>query len=339
MRKMTLKIAVGIGLLLSTACTIITDGIVPTPQVTIPVSTSNDSRIVFVKNIYGKFEGLYIMDPQGNNVSRIPNVCLTRFVSPAWSPTGEWIAFGCQNGKGEQNLCVSDVDGQTPDKISLSEISGCYSYQGLIDRDQVPDQFCAGAIQSVTWSPDGNQLAVGCQGSVCVIDLDGVANCWTLSGVIGKEDLADGIVTIDWSPTSDTLVMAARHLIYMVDVNGTEAHFLVEGWSPRWSPDGNRLAFFQPEALCVEKINNGGRECYSLDGNDPSLVVDWEAPPRFLDGRIAWSPTAKSVVFSAGQTTSGWPTAIYVFEVEERIIRQITLSFDGNFSYPDWSPK
>lgn len=299
---------------------------------------SGDSRIVFVKNIYGKYEGLYVMDSLGNNVRRIPNICWSRPVSPVWSPSGEWIAFGCDNGKGEPNLCISNVEGKTPDAKSLDELGECYSYPGAIDRNKIPAEVCAGAIHSVAWSPDGDRLALSCSGMICLMDLDGAMECLALSDLLGEEVYMNGIVPVDWSPTNDMLALGLRQSIYLLHSDGSDVRFFVDGWNPSWSSDGSRLAFFQSGVLCVEDFNEENRVCYDFENDDSLSASDWDAPPRFLDGKITWSSDDKSIAFSAGQLRSGGLTAIYVLHLDKGTVHQITLSFDGQFSYPDWSP-
>ncbi|MEJ5312592.1 MAG: hypothetical protein WHX52_22735 [Anaerolineae bacterium] len=315
----------------------------------IGINNVSKGRIVYTKNIYGQFEGIYIMDPDGNNVNRIPMACISHPISPVWSPDGQWIAFGCRTGKLEQNLCILDQEGRTTSGI-LTNGADCYSYNGLIDIRSVSTEFCSAAIESVSWAPDGQRLAFTCphqnqSGALtCIVDLDGtILNCWPLSLVVGIDTKRNGTTSVAWSSVTDQLALSfvaqdtTKSGIYLTSIDGKSATFLTQGHNPRWSPRGNQLAFVLT-GICI--IDTDGKNLYCpYDRSKSSTVTgDWEALPNFFGGYVSWSPNGHSLVFSAGQTSSGSPTAIYTLDIRKNVIHQITNSYDGLFEYLDWSP-
>lgn len=306
-------------------------------------------RIVYLKDIYTQFEGIYVMDPDGNNVVRVPSIGLSHYTSPVWSPDGKWLAFGCHTAEGDKgNLCITTPTGWTPEGIWLGGFD-CYEYKGVIDLEQTPTQFCTSDIKAVSWAPDGEQLAIACGyadrtgGLICTLKSDGSnIQCWPLLDVFGSAMLPGQGTPffVDWSPVQDRLAVSFdRDKIYLVDPDSKNPSFLAEGTNARWTPDGERLVFYHPESGIVSVGQNGKdlRVLYGWKIAD-EFVGTWEAAPVFFDGTYSWSSNGRYLTFAAGQTLSGSPNAIYVLDTKQKTIEQVTIAFDGRFSAPDWSP-
>jgi Tol biopolymer transport system component len=284
------------------------------------------------------------MDPDGNNVESLTTSTIHRVVSPVWSPDGNSVAFGCNWGP-NYNLCIIDREGlwaYTPSKLNPQPIF-------LIDPARVPEEFCVGgdALSSLTWSPDGERLAFTCRHSnledhlVCTIDLEGEMDCWSLSQRYDQQAESStqpsGKITVAWSPTDDLLAVSIESRIYLSSPDGQESHFLADGYGAAWSPDGERLVFF----------DLAGIQVIDQDGTDQQLVY---APPstpfeRDLDNKpglipsmatATWSPDGRFIAFTGSWQFDG-SDGIYRFDLRTGEVERITVLGDGQFYDPDWS--
>jgi Tol biopolymer transport system component len=295
-------------------------------------------RIVYVKGISAAL--MYTMDPDGNNAKRLTSPCIGDPVSPVWSPNGSQIAFGCRIADGTQNLCVIGTEGEEKWR------SDCKYYTALIDPAQVPSEFCTGYIESVSWAPDGQRLAITCpyhRGEmICIITVGGEIDCWSVSVISGgNEDLnIHGEAKVSWSPTQDRLALSFQvqedptKKIYLTDPDGRNSIFLVEGRNPSWSPDGKRLAFFHRGLHIIDQDGSNLQSIYQSPTYPPE--EPGEMTPGFVS-RAAWSPDGHLLVFSGSLNPSGGSTGIYIANLKTKEIERITEQYDGQFSDPDWS--
>jgi WD40 repeat protein len=167
-------------------------------------------RITYVKNVWTGNEGVYVTDPDGNNVKRLTSLsCTDVAISPVWSPDGNYIAFGCRGAEGN-NLCLMDTAGLWPPAPT------CFDSASLIDPEKVPSKFCDEYhVHSISWAPDGQRLAFTCpyqQGIasselVCIIDLTGDVDCWPLSVIDRGGAEIHGMAKVAWSPTDERLAI------------------------------------------------------------------------------------------------------------------------------------
>ena len=306
-------------------------------------------RVVYVKEVWSSNEGVYVMDPDGNNVERLtPLSCVSwPVVSPVWSPDGGLIAFGCHGGEG-YNLCVMSREGM---KYTLTP-PGCFRSASLIDPGKVPAEFCREyRVHSVSWAPDGQRLAFTCPYDgesgelVCIISLDGEVSCWPVSvtGGVGSSIHSDAKVA--WSPVTDRLALSFRwredntSKIYLTDPDGQNSAFLTDGWNPRWSPDGKQLVFFRDGKMFAIDKDGHDLQCLYDSPDNPFLVQDLdETPLLFFDSTATWSPSGRFIAFTASLNTSGGLNGIYILNLRTKEIARITELYDGFFREPDWSP-
>jgi Tol biopolymer transport system component len=168
-------------------------------------------------------------------------------MDPAWSPDGQKIAF--IRGQSEpSDLYVINADGTN--EVSL--ITGSFS-ENPEDRTELGDP---------VWSPGGNKIAF-------------------FSTTITR--------TYDDPNSSASATAPAEGLtgIYLINVDGTGLCKLTSGVDPVWSPDGEKIAFYDNEAIYVINADGSGRKQLTSGINDPSHDPS----------QLAWSPDGQWIAF------------------------------------------
>jgi len=96
--------------------------------------------------------------------------------------------------------------------------------------------------------------------------------------------------------------------------------------SPRWSPDGTRIAF---------KSNRGGNQydiyVMNADGSNPSRITDHAAN----DNDPAWMPDGQSLIFNSERDSRG---DLYRVWLNDRRVERLTHHFVGRAIMPNVSP-
>ena len=235
-----------------------------------------------------------------------PNECCGN-----WTPDGRYFVFEAVR-QGTANVWARREDG------------------GLLRRRrQDPVQLTTGPMNTGEPVPsrDGRTLFVeGWQPRAELVRYDSKAAQFVpyLSGIsaMGLDFSRDG----EWVAYND----AADGIVWRSKVDGTQKLQLtfppLEAYLPRWSPDGNEIAFFghppgEPWQIYVMAAAGGPPE--SIYRSQANL-----ADPN-------WSPDGKSLVFG-GNTLSNQGSAIYVLDLKTRNVSKLPGS-DGLFS-PRWSP-
>ncbi len=121
---------------------------------------------------------------------------------------------------------------------------------------------------------------------------------------------------------------AHQYHLMIADVDGYNAKPLLTSeepiMSPRWAPDGQRLAYVSFEkkraSIYVQNITNGQREVVSQFYG--------------INGAPSWSPDGKKLAMVLSK--SGYPK-IYVLDLATRNLRQLTQG-DSIDTEPSWSP-
>jgi len=198
------------------------------------------------------------------------------FLSPAWSPTSNKIAFFS--------------DGWYPGGIWLVDI-GSQEAPTLLGEGM----YCA-------WAPDGEQIAIadppGADSMIYVLN----TRTGEYREILQKPDEGyTRIAGISWSPTGDRLAYSFglrdhdpttidTMSLYEVILSSGDSRLLVQGGFneyPSWSPDGTMLAFSggesrQEQTLVIVNVDDGSTIC-------PIDIVGV--------GPVAWSPDGSKIAF------------------------------------------
>lgn len=230
------------------------------------------------------------------------------FYSPAWSPSGQVLAYG---------NCASDSCW-----IHLvSPASGA--------KQTLPD-FDFAKSYAPAWSPDGRELAFSARhgpilphgGGIFAASLS-THRLRTITPV--KRGREDG--SPDWSPDGKTIaftreVTGQPPVIYLVGQDGRNLRWLTRGEKPSWSPSGRSLVFAW------------GNGIYSIRADGAARTRLARVPgATWFRSRPRWSPDGRKILYMTANR------AIWVMNVDgtdrERII---VTPVGGYMSDAAWRP-
>jgi len=257
--------------------------------------------------------------------------------SPVWSPDAKWIVVGCQN---DSKLCFIDVT-KAVHNTATTEPTSRKASKIL----SLPKTCSGNSIQSLSWSPDGAFIVIVCvaEGSASEIYIVNLEQ-QTFQGVFTDKEILRAL----WSPTDPKILISTlKGEIYAIDLQGKNRTFLVTGWSPEWSSDGQKIVFIKPNDS--DAIHQKGIAVLNLG----SLTVEWlylpsavsEQPDLILgcgdlrfDCRLALSADGRYLAVGARfGTMFNWD----IFRLDLVTGELINLTKDLNTAQnyePDWEP-
>jgi len=296
-------------------------------------SWTQDGKIAY--SISTDLTHVFIANTDGSQETQLTGQYKTNFY-PRWSPDGRNIAFTAYYGEGVRTgvMIVPSTGGDA--------------------------KFLARGM-SPAWSPDGKRIAycyerrsierptgkatisiIPAEGGEAkeLMNYDGYVNIldWSSDGrYIGfcysYDRVNDGPNPIPDSPGSG-------RDIYIVPVTGGEPKRLtridnkkLNFFSPRWSPDGKKIAFLCLDVTGAEETGTPSKpSCiYTIDveGGEPKLVTDED--PKWW---FCWTPDGRHIIFSKEEKEAEGGSRLYRVSAEGGKAVKLNISGSG----PDLSP-
>ncbi len=208
---------------------------------------------------------------------------------------------------------VARAQSQTAPELTIEAI---YADGGLLGR----------APESIKWAPDGSRVAFvqrddsGEKGALYYVDAKNPKPAVLVSS--GKlASLAPPISAIKderqkeamqrysvaayhWSPDSKKLLFDSLGQLWLYSLdNGTGVQLTSSNDAsidPKFSPDGNRIAYVRGHNLYVRDVSGGREDALTHDG-DPNLLngeVDWVYEEElYTRSNYFWSPDGRQIAF------------------------------------------
>lgn len=224
-------------------------------------------RLAFVTHRTGN-DDIFLVRLDGSdsvNLTRSPG----KDEEPSWSPDGSAIAF-LSDRTGHFEVWVMDTLGAHQSQVTNS----------------------AGEKGRPSWTADGQRILYSAGGALLTIKPDG-------SGVDSLTP-AESDLEAAWSPAGGHIAFSRGGHIWVSDTDGaspvqrTFGDHSVEG-EPAWSPDGQRLAFYEyaspSDSYYVNVIGVNGSGEYSVTAALGSMGVESGVEP-------SWSPDGTTIAFS-----------------------------------------
>jgi Tol biopolymer transport system component len=282
---------------------------------------ASNGKIVFVRRNAGGNTDIYVIDEEGTHETRLTRSAAYEEAA-AWSPDGERIAFV----RNFTELYVMNADG-----------SGAKRLGG------------APHLAAAVWSPDGQNIAFfgfgNSYAALYVINADGTKQTPLIKYDSANSEYQISLESPSWSPTGNKIAFARTTTpydasasadssaysppapieeltgIYLINADGTGLCKLTSigdyAGDPVWSPDGEKIAFYDNAAINVINTDGSGRK---------TLIEGTYYPPQY-----AWSPDGQRIAFIDNSVD------LYVINADGSERRRLANAAFTN-SFPTWSP-
>ena len=187
--------------------------------------------------------------------------------SPRWAPDGEHLSFIATSGEGSSQVYTLDIRGG--ERVQLTDI--------------------AGGVESYEWSPDGKRLVLVLRDP----EKDKGPGPWVIDRLTFKQDYVG-------------YLDRRRVHLYMYDLDSQSVTQITAGdyedYSPKWSPDGSRIAFVSNRT--EEPDSNWNTDIWLVDPDTPH---DEQEPVRvttnpWSDDSPIWHPDGERIGYITSYT-------------------------------------
>ena len=237
---------------------------------------------------------------------------------PAISPDGKSIAFVRENTPITGDIYVVPTTGGEPRRITY---------------DNARHIFNSGIVGGLTWTADGTEL-------IFSSTRGGTASLWRVatSGgepervAVGGDNTYRPSVSLQGHRLSYVQVSGGTP-VYRIDLARTTGHTALpsrflsstrEDASPRYSPDGKRIAF--------QSDRSGNPEIWMCDSDGQNLI-QLTSFRKGVAGTPQWAPDGNQIAFDYRATGT---SDVYVIDIAGGVPRRITYE-DSDDSVPSWS--
>jgi Tol biopolymer transport system component len=265
-----------------------------------------------------------VMDMDSGGLVRLTDNSVSD-TSPAWSPSGQLIAYETEAGEGN-TIAIVERDGTLVETFTTN-------------LDIL-------STQDLVWSPDGKRICFAARDS---LQHDQGINLY-LADL--EREVVDPLTTLpgdelecQWSPdetqvafvsypTGFKWLLSEEAIVQTIDEE--KLNTVVEGFAGigdlSWSPDGTQMAFWAyPSPDCA--YDCAGIYVVNLgDGLTECLAVQHKVSVLF---EVAWSPDGKQIAFT-GQSSAG--PGIYTVTPDGKDLLRVAPLFATSDHSLAWSP-
>lgn len=275
-------------------------------------------KIVFVSDRDEQAD-LYIMGPEGNNVSRLTNTPEEERY-PAISPDGTQVVFWQQDpsaGSSYGSIWIINADGSGLIQLNDRELGSLFPI----------------------WSPNGESIAFSQGGEIYTMNTDG-------SNRKQHTDNSGYDYAPSWSPDGEKILFSSNRAdnqdIFLLDISDSELINLTKNSFynsyASWSPDGNKIAFLSNESDPDDTYVPFDLYLMDANGDNREKIAEL-AVSGFRSGDKpaipSWSPDGKEIVLG---DRNGGSHEVYTISTDGSGSRnRLTLDTGFDNIYPYWS--
>lgn len=159
------------------------------------------------------------------------------------------------------------------------------------------------------------------------------------SGLFDPQDLGRGILA-SWAPHGQRLTYTdtvtdtdgvSRLAVFVANADGAQRRLIgpANSWQPKWSPDGNHIAFL------AHGDDGSKSDLYIMrpDGGNVRRLTQWDS----LKAYPTWSPDSRYIAFSSSSDNSG-KSGLWIVDIDHVHLQQLTVTPEPfSDSAPSWS--
>jgi len=280
----------------------------------------SNGKIAFSRTNADLTSRVYVIEEDGTNETRLADNPALR-VGPAWSPDGEQIAFLRSPAESSAfDVYIIDENGTNETRLTQTH-SEPETSTNLGSPVWSPDGkkivFSSSAITTTPPSSDSPESAGASTApaagmtGIYVIDVDTAGIC-KLTSTAGQYHVSE---LPAWSPDGDKIAFYDKEAINVINADGTERKELTDTVSdpsaPAWAPDGKRIAF----------VKQGDLYVINADGSGLRRLANTTGPEILP----AWSPDGEKIAFSCPAAPGASGTDICVMNADGTEWKRIAL--------------
>jgi serine/threonine protein kinase/Tol biopolymer transport system component len=289
----------------------------------------DERRVVFVREAEGEHSDIWFQDLDGSNARRLTNDEDIE-LNPIWHPEGDRVLYHSMHGEITQVRLVY-LDGRPPVQLTSGELDTCIAD---ISFDGTRILFESSDKEADLWMTDS--LTGSTRKLISEVGIETWPEVSSL-GTLAYQAIQHGNVERNFYSSKLHLLQPA--LPEVGKSNASAATLIGDGYEPRWSPDGHKLAFLRGEedtSLWVKSSDSGDPHQLSKS-NVYFSSYTLNLCQRYDGFDFDWAPDSRWIAYTAIQSEI---TNIIAASTEGGETIQLTNNDSDRYwlQEPTWSP-